>query len=362
MKLNQNIETHGTNSITTYGDAKTFVENLANYLKVQTQLPSNLKMISVGTSAPSSEYQDVPWLELDANNNPKYLKFYNGSSWEPIVSDLSIKNQVGGFQIQQGTFSMVINDSTGNSEDTVDGGKFLFPITFASDANPIVTITPMHCSVYEALSADGNENTSFDYWVSGVESDGFNIGYHVREIQDLLTNVNVTANKETVQAFTNIIPNTTDVSSVAHTHNLSGQTNTTTNVASLDHTHSIPSSTTSSHNQTVGDASAHTTDAINHTHTVSHADTNQTTASDSVVDTITFASSTDTASLSTDKISVLESLTLTDDMKTQVIKAENFLIQTDAFIKESFNNNRPITGANQGKTFKFSYMAIGKAL
>ena len=395
MKLNQNIETTGTNSITSYGDAKTFVENLANHLKVQTQLPSNLKMISVGTNAPGSEYQDVPWLELDANNNPKFLKFYNGSSWEPIVSDLSIKNQVGGFQIQQGIATMTISDSTGSTAD-VEGQRIMFPVTFASDAIPIVTLTPMYCSVYEALSADGNENTSFDYWVTDVQADGFNVGYHVREIQNLLESVTVKANKETANAISTLTPTMTDVASTGHTHGTSNFTQTTVSVAKGAHTHDIGGKTTTSvaapnHIHTTASTGVQTASfnasvdldaGVSHQHDIPVIDVDQTsTASVSVMDdintttdnpsagdiqsvvgTLNIPATTLAAQTSVDKTNVVEDLNIQPTDLTNFIKAENFGIETTVTVKESFKDNRPITGATVAKTFKFAYMAIGKAL
>ena len=290
---------------------------------------------------------------------------------------------------------MTISDSTGSTAD-VEGQRIMFPVTFASDAIPIVTLTPMYCSVYEALSADGNENTSFDYWVTDVQADGFNVGYHVREIQNLLENVTVKANKETANAISTITPLTEDVASTGHTHGTSNFTTSTVTVAKGAHTHDIGGVTNANvaaanHIHTTASTGVNTANyqfqgadpvqGDQHQHAIPVINVDQTsTSSEQVIngintttdnpsagdmETITLLTKpaeTLAATTSADKTNVIRDLNLQATDLTNFIKAENFGIETTVTVKESFKDNRPITGATVAKTFKFAYMAIGKAL
>jgi hypothetical protein len=186
MILNQQVLTHSTSGITTYTDARSFVESLANHLKVESTLPSGLSMISVGQNAPDQQYQTVPWLELDENNNPVGLKYYNGTAWVSAAADVAVKSVNSGMYIQQGVFIFDVAGVAGSNENssstyTVNGvtGNFQFPLAFNSNVTPVVNITPMDSTIFDHVEA--HQDNNFDWRLGAVDRFGFNLDYVFRE-------------------------------------------------------------------------------------------------------------------------------------------------------------------------------------
>lgn len=180
MNINQQVIIVNAENIMSYPDPQTFVENLVDHIKIQTELPSGMAMISVGQDAPDQQYQDAPWLELDESNNPIALKFYNGSSWTEISPDKSVKSLVRGLYIQKGEYEF---DITGASTSWIDSkavhlndgvpGKFLFPFAFKAGTEPIVMITPRMSSIYNSKLIAANDN--FKWVLDEVSTDGFSL-------------------------------------------------------------------------------------------------------------------------------------------------------------------------------------------
>ena len=183
MILNQQILTHSTSSISSYTNAREFVENLSNHLKVEGELPSGLSMVSVGQNAPDQQYQDVPWLELDENNNPIALKYFNGTAWASLAPDVAVKSQTSGMYVQQGTFEFNIAGSANSNQNSSstynNGSNFLFGFPFNANATPIVTVTPMDSTIYDVLESDAAN--SFDYRLGNIDRFGFNLDYNYNE-------------------------------------------------------------------------------------------------------------------------------------------------------------------------------------
>ena len=180
MNLNQQIITHSTSSITNYTNARNFVENLSNHLKVESELPSGLSMVSVGQNAPDQQYQDVPWLELDENNNPIALKYFNGTTWASLAPDVAIKSQTSGMYIQQGIFEFNVDGSANSNQNSSstynNGSNFLFGFPFNANATPVVTVTPMDCTLYDVL--ESNDANRFYHRLGNIDRFGFNLDYN----------------------------------------------------------------------------------------------------------------------------------------------------------------------------------------
>ena len=196
MKLNQNIETHNTSGITTYPDAKSFVESLDQYLRVDTQLPAGLSLISVGENTPSQLYQNAPWIQTDENNNPTALKMWNGAEWRSLAPDISIKAGLPGFVIQSGSGSFAIETAanvTGNSNTsrmvngTKTGGDFPFTQQFTD--TPIVIITPKASTIFDVLTT--YENTNFYWRLNETNNSGFNVAYSFTEVNGIVESADV---------------------------------------------------------------------------------------------------------------------------------------------------------------------------
>ena len=198
MIINQNVITHSTSGITNYTDAKTFVESLSNYLKIQTELPSGLSMMSIGQNAPDQQYQNVPWLELDENNNPIAFKYFNGVSWQSIATDFAIKSLGSNLYLQSGTgeFALVGEPNTRQvtSDDANLKTQFIFPAAFNSEATPIVSITPQACSVMDSVNTQ--PHCHFNFNVNVINSTGFDIAYSYKENRGLVKTTDASIQKE----------------------------------------------------------------------------------------------------------------------------------------------------------------------
>jgi hypothetical protein len=195
MKLNQQILIHSTEEIKEYPDAKQFVEDLAHHLKVESELPAGMSMISVGQTTPDEQYQDSPWLELDESGNPIALKFYNGAAWVDIVPYNAVKSTSKSQYIQRFGYTLDVRQANRmtwvHSLDLhkINGtpSEFKFPRPFKSGTfPPTVQIIPKRSSVYQN-GPSGNVNTlddweelrddvkQFDWVIGEVTSTGFTI-------------------------------------------------------------------------------------------------------------------------------------------------------------------------------------------
>ena len=187
MNINHNIIATGTSNLTSYGSVSSFVDNLPNYLKVRTELPSGLAMVSVGSSAPTQEYQNVPWLELDANNNPIALKYFNGSSWTTIAPDFSVKTQSSNVFLQTGSVSFSVG--TAPNEQKISPA-IKFSETFGTSSLPFITLQMLDCTALDALIA--NPQVNFHYGIKNITSTGFNIKYG-HTFSKIVTDVDIPA-------------------------------------------------------------------------------------------------------------------------------------------------------------------------
>ena len=194
MKLNQQILIHSTEEIKEYPDAKQFVEDLAHHLKVESELPAGMSMISVGQTTPDEQYQDSPWLELDESGNPIALKFYNGAAWVDIVPYNAVKSTSKSQYIQRFGYTLDVRQvnrmtwvhSLDLHEISGVPSEFKFPRPFKSGTfPPTVQIIPKKSSVYQQGStADGDLDIvtelrdnieEFDWVLGEVTSTGFTI-------------------------------------------------------------------------------------------------------------------------------------------------------------------------------------------
>ena len=194
MIVNQKIIATGTSGVTTYGTPSTFISNLENYLKVRSVFPDGLSMISVGINAPSQAYQNVPWLELDANNNPTALKYFNGARWINIAPSNAITSQNTNVVQLFGQAEFTVEKAQHNT--TLTTNAFTLPQTFNSNVTPLIMITPVECTLQKEL--DENPNVKFNYYVSTVERTNFKINYSY-SAEKLVTDVAVPDGTNPVQ-------------------------------------------------------------------------------------------------------------------------------------------------------------------
>lgn len=192
MDLNQQIIVHSTDGITEYPSAKDFIESLVNHLKIESELPAGMTMISAGETAPAEEYQDSPWMELDESGNPIALKFYNGASWVDIVPYKAVKSLSDSQYIQRGSGILEVKQAVRqtwiHSLDLFEiaglPSEFKFAVPFKSGATlPTVQIIPKKSSVHKDSSITGDmtnkeisdESDHFDVVMGTVTNSGFTI-------------------------------------------------------------------------------------------------------------------------------------------------------------------------------------------
>lgn len=173
MIVNQKIIATGTSGVTTYGTPSSFINSLEDYLKVRSVFPEGLSMISVGINAPSQAYQNVPWLEIDANNNPIALKYYNGARWTNIAPSNAISSSSTNMKQLFGQKSIVIEKD--NADKTMTSPSITYGEIFNSSVTPLVMITPVYSDLQTKL--DQNANLKFNYYVTDVTRTDFKINY-----------------------------------------------------------------------------------------------------------------------------------------------------------------------------------------
>ena len=173
MIVNQKIIATGTSGVTSYGTPSSFINDLENYLKVRSVFPEGLSMISVGLNAPSQAYQNVPWLEIDANNNPTALKYFNGARWVNIAPSNAITSSNTNMKQVFGQSSITIEKNS--ADKTMTSPAINFGNLFSSSVTPLVMITPVLSDLQVQL--DTNANLKFNYYVTDVTRTDFKINY-----------------------------------------------------------------------------------------------------------------------------------------------------------------------------------------
>lgn len=354
MKLNQNIETHNTSGITTYPDAKSFVESLDQYLRVDTQLPAGLSLISVGENTPSQLYQNAPWIQTDENNNPTALKMWNGAEWRSLAPDISIKAGLPGFVIQSGSGSFAIETAanvTGNSNTsrmvngTKTGGDFPFTQQFTD--TPIVIITPKASTIFDVLTT--YENTNFYWRLNETNNSGFNVAYSFTEVNGIVESADVVLNSKSVKVYSDITTQTVDVASANHTHNVTVEEKT---VSSTNHVHE--QATNNNGDQTglpeiVTNATAggHEEDI----YVIPNADVSGTPTRTQAGVVTTIDGSAQPGLQTVVSGAVAPDVDVLKDTTT---------LTNNSRMKESFNNKYPISQAPSPLVMEFNYIVMGK--
>lgn len=164
MILTQNLVVHSTDDLVTYPDPKTFMDNLPNYVKIESELPEGLGMVSVGQNAPDQQYQDIPWLHLDENNNPLALKYYNGVEWVETQPLQAVTGPYPDMFVQYGQISIRhVQTTRATWVDSMDlsqhggaVGQFPFPVPFKAGTIIQVQITPVKSAVHRSDPLDLN--------------------------------------------------------------------------------------------------------------------------------------------------------------------------------------------------------------
>ena len=196
MKLNQQVIVHSTDEITEYLGAKLDVERLASHIKVESELPSGMVMISRGQAAPEEAYQDALWLELDEENNPLSLKSYNGTDCVVISPYKAVRATLDKQYIQLGAGAVEHFCASGNtwveSLGFTAGIEFKFALPYKVDQLPLVIIVPKKSTVHQngPLVAGDIDSTAenftaprhFDWCLGTVTNTGFTIWTRTWEI------------------------------------------------------------------------------------------------------------------------------------------------------------------------------------
>lgn len=189
MNLNQQIVVVNTEGIREYPSAREFLESFTDHLKVLSQLPAGLSMISVQQEAPGQEFQNVPWLQLDEGNNPIALKYYNGDQWKEIARDRAVKSFTRGEYIQRGQFEYTLSavkDAWISSKAMyiVNGvaSEFKFQYAFKAGTAPTVMIQPRHSGIMQKITAI---NEAMKVNLDEVTNTGFSLQTNVNETTPL---------------------------------------------------------------------------------------------------------------------------------------------------------------------------------
>ncbi len=151
-------------------------------------------MISVGPNAPSQAYQNVPWLELDANNNPTALKYFNGARWINIAPSNAITSPSTNMKQVFGQRSITIKKDSANK--TMTSPAINFGEIFSSSVTPLIMITPVYSDLQVQL--DTNANLKFNYYVTDVTRTDFKISYSYSQPK-LVTDVAIPDGTNAVQ-------------------------------------------------------------------------------------------------------------------------------------------------------------------
>jgi hypothetical protein len=213
MILRQNIIAHSTDAVTEYPDPQAFLNSLPDYLKIESQLPEGLGMISIGQDAPDQQYQDIPWLQLDDNNNPIALKYYNGVEWAEVRPYRAIQAPYEGLLVQYGQISYT--HKSANSDVWIDSmtltqnngqiGQFLFPEQFKAGTSVHVQITPLKSSIHRENAkkitgeADADADDKQKAFINGIRDVDWCLGENVDHVG---FNVNVKTSDAVPSGYT----------------------------------------------------------------------------------------------------------------------------------------------------------------
>ena len=134
------------------------IEELANYLEVDTESLQGLTMVNYGPNTPPIDLASIPWIKTNPDGSPNGIYVNHGGDWVR-ATPLIVESDVSNLKMKLGTGTVTFNAAA----DTLMTIGPIASFTPEFDTPPVITISPTGGSVF-------NTATTYNEWGYTVDS------------------------------------------------------------------------------------------------------------------------------------------------------------------------------------------------